>query len=92
MPPVSRLIGEGGREAGFEVVAMNGLETSPAVVPDCFGNRLFVGELYATEFRPVAREGVSGVLVSDRDRSRVGVLGLLAGIPVEEGVGDDGFP
>jgi hypothetical protein len=84
MPPVSRLIGEGGREVGFEVVAMNGLETSPVAVPDGFGNRLFVGELYATKFKPVAREGVSGVLVSDRDRNRVGVLGLLAGIPVEE--------
>lgn len=58
-------------------------------VPDCFGNRLFVGELYAIEFKPVASEGVSGVFVSDLDRCRVGVLGLLGGI-VEE-VGDDGF-
>ena len=45
MPPVSRLIGEGGREVDFDVVAMNGFETSPMVVADCFGNRFFVGEL-----------------------------------------------
>jgi len=89
MPPVSRLIGEGGREVDFDVVAMNGFETSPMAVPDCFGNRLFVGELYATEFKPVAREGVSGVFVSDLDLSRVGVLGLLRGM-IEEEMGDDG--
>ena len=89
MPPVSRLIGEGGREVGFDVVAMNGFETSPIAVPDCFGNRLFVGELWATEFRPVAREGVSGAFVSDLDRCRVGVLGLFGGM-VEEM--DDGGP
>jgi hypothetical protein len=80
MPPVSRLIGEGGREVDFEVVAINGFETSPMAVPDCLGNRLFVGELWAMEFRPVAREGVSGVFVSDLDRCRVGVLGLLGGM------------
>jgi hypothetical protein len=44
MPPVSRFIGEGGRELDF-VVAMNGFETSPIAVADCLGNRLFVGEL-----------------------------------------------
>jgi len=86
MPPVSRLIGEGGREVDFDVVAMNGFETSPMVVPNCFGNRLFVGELWATEFKPMAREGVSGVFVSDLDRCRVGVLGLLGGM-VEGEVG-----
>ena len=90
MPPVSRLIGEGGREVDFDVVAMNGFETSPMAVPDCFGNRLFVGELWATEFKPVARDGVSGAFVSDLDRCRVGVLGLFGGM-VEEKVSDDGF-
>ena len=89
MPPVSRLIGEGGREVGFDVVAMNGFETSPMAVPGCFGNRLFVGELWAAEFKPVAREGVSGAFVSDLDRWRVGVLGLLGGM-VEE-MDDGGF-
>ena len=44
-PPVNRFIGEGGRELDFDVVAMNGFETSPIAVPDCLGNRLFVGEL-----------------------------------------------
>lgn len=80
MPPVSRFIGEGGREVGLDVVAINGFETSPIAVPACFGNRLFVGELWAMEFSPVASEGVSGVFVSDLDRCRVGVLGLLGGM------------
>ena len=57
-------------------------------VPDCFGNRLFVGELWVTEFRPVAREEVSGVFASDLERCRVGVLGLLGGM-VEGKVSDD---
>ena len=83
IPPVIRLIGEGGREVGFDVVAMNGFETSPMADPNCFGNRLLVGELWAVEFKPVAREGVSGAFVSDLDRCRVGVLGLLEGM-VEE--------
>jgi hypothetical protein len=90
MPPVNRFIGEGGREFDFDVVAINGLETSPMIVPDCFRNRPFVGELWATEFNPVAREGVNGVFVSDLDRCRVGVLGLLGGIAEEEWV-DVGF-
>ena len=90
MPPVSRLIGEGGREVDFEVVAMNGFETSPMAVPDCFWNRLFVGELWATEFKPLAREEVSGVFASDLDRCRVGVLGFLGGIDEGE-MSDDGF-
>jgi hypothetical protein len=80
MPPVSRFIGEGGREAGLDVVAINGFETSPIAVPACFGNRLFVGELRATEFSAVASEEVNGVFVSDLDRCRVGVLGLLGGM------------
>ena len=84
------MIGEGGREVDFDVVAMNGFEISPMTAPDCFGNRLLVGELWAAEFKPVAREGVSGAFVSDLDRCRVGVLGLLGGMPAEE-VGDDGF-
>ena len=78
-------MGEGGREFDFDVAAMNGFETSPVAVPDCFGNRLFVGELYAAEFKPVTREGVSGVFVSDLDRCRVGVLGLLGGM-VDKGM------
>ena len=58
--------------------------------PNCFGNRLLVGELWAVEFKPVAREGVSGTFVSDLDRCRVGVLGLLGGM-IEEELGGEGL-
>jgi hypothetical protein len=66
--PVNLLIGEGGLD-------MNGLDTSPGAV---FGKRLFVGEERETEFKPETSDGVSGVLVSDLDLWRVGVLGMLA--------------
>jgi hypothetical protein len=69
MPPVNLLIGEGGLDT-------NGLDKSPGAVEEDFGKRLFVGEERAIAFRPEMRDGVSGVLVSDLERWRVGVLGL----------------
>lgn len=44
---------------------------------ELFGNLLLVGEAREIAFKPDARDGVRGVLVSDLDRSRlVGVFGF----------------
>ena len=62
-PVVARLIGEAGR------LEMKGFVTS--ALP-------FVGEAKLIELRPAARDGVSGVFVSERERCREGVFGGMA--------------
>lgn len=78
MPPPARLTGDAGREREWEWEregARKGLERSKGPVEDLdlVGRR--VGEARARVLRAERREGVRGVLASERERWRVGVFG-----------------